>query len=136
MGILKFNHPYRENWDIFIIILTIYNCLELPIDTAFNYRLNHDPYGLFNGFNLIIDLLNAIDIVLNFRTTYINKLTGQEVLNPKEISQNYLRSSFVIDLLATIPFDIVFQSFLCSDEKGRVNLQTISLLKFIRLLRL
>lgn len=75
-GIIKFNHPYREKWDITIIIFTIYNCLELPMDTAFNYRLKLDPYGISNALNLFIDFLNAVDIVFNFRTSYINKITG------------------------------------------------------------
>lgn len=38
IGIIKFNHPFREKWDYFIIFLSIYNCIELPLDAAFNYR--------------------------------------------------------------------------------------------------
>ena len=105
-GIIKFDHPLRENWDIFIILLTVYNCIELPLHAAFaDYK---DKGGLSDAINLLIDMINAIDIVLNFRTTFLNKLTGQEVTQPKEISRAYLRSSFIIDLMATIPFDLLF----------------------------
>lgn len=37
-GIIKYNHPLREKWDFLIVILSIYNCIELPMDIAFNWR--------------------------------------------------------------------------------------------------
>lgn len=121
-GIIKFNHPLREKWDILIIVLTIYNCIELPFDAAFNYRSNHDPHGITDIINGLIDLMNMLDIVLNFRTTFLNKITGQEIIIPKEIVRNYLQGQFLIDLIASIPFDFVYESFFKSGGDDSTNL--------------
>lgn len=43
--------------------------------------------------------------MVNFRTTYINVKTGGEVTQSKRIAVNYLKNYFVIDVLATFPFD-------------------------------
>lgn len=74
------------------------------------------------------------DLVVNFRTTFIHKKTGNEIVSPKEIAFSYLKGRFWIDLLATIPFDtfaeIVFGS------KNSALLSVFSLLKLVRVLRL
>lgn len=47
------------------------------------------------------------DILLNFRTTFVNK-KGEVVSDWKSISINYLRTWFVVDLLAALPFDLLY----------------------------
>lgn len=53
----------------------------------------------------MIDICFGIDIMVNFRTTSINKQTGDEVSESKSIAFEYLKSKLWIDLLASIPFD-------------------------------
>ena len=70
-----------------------------------------------SAFNSLIDFLFGVDIILNFRTSYINQRTGEEVLDPKKIARNYLCSSrFVIDLLASIPIDTIAQLLVSSEN--------------------
>jgi hypothetical protein len=57
--------------------------------------------------NSIIDGIFFIDLIFNFRTTYFSVRTGEEIINSKKIAINYLRNSFCIDLLSTIPFDVI-----------------------------
>ena len=54
--------------------------------------------------SLIVDCMFVLDILLNFRTTYIS---SSDVLerDPKMLAVNYLKTWFIIDLLAAIPFD-------------------------------
>lgn len=47
------------------------------------------------------------DIILNFRTTFVNR-KGEVVSDWKLISINYLRTWFVVDLLAALPFDFFY----------------------------
>lgn len=47
------------------------------------------------------------DIVLNFRTTYVNK-KGEVVSDWRSISLNYLKTWFIVDLLAALPFDLLY----------------------------
>ena len=47
-----------------------------------------------------------IDILINFRTTYVN--TNDEVVShPGKIAVHYFRGWFLIDLVAAIPFDLL-----------------------------
>ena len=49
------------------------------------------------------------DILLNFRTTFLNK-KGEVVSEPQQICYNYLRGWFIVDLLAALPFDLIYAS--------------------------
>lgn len=82
----------------------------------------------------MIDFLFFMDIIFNFRTTYVNSKTGTEVISPKKITLNYvLRGRFVIDLLATIPFELLVAIIL---PDTNFSFQIFGLLKLVRLLRL
>ena len=61
-----------------------------------------------------------IDIVMNFRTTYFNPRTGEEIIDKKMIVMNYLSGHFIIDLLSTIPFDLIYDTMF-SNEKQSAN---------------
>lgn len=122
-GIIKFNHPFREKWDYFIILLSIYNCIELPMDAAFNYRKSENTSGIAEPLNNLIDTMFAFDIIMNFRTTTMNRLTGEEIVAKKEIQNNYIKGQFIIDILSTIPFDLVASLFMSSENgEQSVNL--------------
>lgn len=85
VGIIKFNHPLREKWDYLIILLSIYNCIELPLDASFNYRRQINSTQIQEPLNNIIDTVFALDILMNFRTSYLNRLTGEEIIDIKSI---------------------------------------------------
>lgn len=57
--------------------------------------------------NGLIDFVFLLDIVVNFRTTFYDSETGDEVYDVKRTSRMYLRGRFTVDLLSTIPFDTV-----------------------------
>ena len=58
----------------------------------------------------VIDSLFIVDILFNFRTTFINPKTNLEIVDPKRIAKNYFYSQkFWVDLLASIPFEIFFE---------------------------
>ncbi|EMS45588.1 putative cyclic nucleotide-gated ion channel 17 [Triticum urartu] len=61
-------------------------------------------------FRSIADLFYVIQIVIKFMTAYINPSSksgvfgrGELVTDPNEIAKTYLRSDFVVDLVASIP---------------------------------
>lgn len=66
--ILRLNDPRVSRWDMFIIILAIYNCFSIPFQTAFEPEIM-ESYG-FLIFNTLIDLCFFLDIVVTFRTTF------------------------------------------------------------------
>ena len=93
-------------WDLLIILFALYNCVMIPLNVAFNIELDEVlPEGL-DYCEKVIDVLFVLDIVLNFRTTYINTKTNLEIVDPRRITRNYVNSvRFPIDVLASIPFD-------------------------------
>jgi len=52
-------------------------------------------------------MLVYTDIILNFRTTYVSKC-GQVVYDSRQMALNYIRGWFLLDLLAAIPFDLLY----------------------------
>lgn len=56
--------------------------------------------------SLAVDVTFVIDILINFRTTFVN---GQDevVSHPGRIAVHYLSGWFLIDLVAAIPFDLL-----------------------------
>ena len=106
------------NWDLLIIVLAIYNCIMIPLNVAFSSDLA-DSTGIMIV-ERIIDVLFILDIVLNFRTTYINPKTNIEITTPYKVAKNYIHSiRFPVDVLASIPFEAFVQiSELNSDAAG------------------
>ena len=74
----------------------------------------------------------TIDVILNFRTTFVSG-SGQVVFKPREIATHYLRTWFIIDVVAALPLDSILKLL---DENQNRALKQIQLLKIVRLLRL
>ncbi|ERL89039.1 hypothetical protein D910_06417 [Dendroctonus ponderosae] len=74
-----------------------------------------------------------MDILLNFRTTFVNK-KGEVVSDWRSISVNYLKTWFVVDLLAALPFDLLYALY--GEESGPSHTHLIKLTRLLRLLRL
>ncbi len=71
------NGNFRIRWDLWIILLVVYNAIKEPLSIAYveMENLGLEIFGYFVDINFILDL------IFNFRTTYINEKTGLEVKN-------------------------------------------------------
>lgn len=114
------------------MILAIFNCFAIPVDVAFEPAFMDTWYFLL--INSVIDFIFLLDLIINFRTTFIHEKTGKEIIEPREIALTYLEGRFWIDLLATIPFDTFAELIIGS--KSSSFLSIFSLLKLVRVLRL
>ncbi|XP_037044043.1 potassium voltage-gated channel subfamily H member 6 isoform X3 [Bradysia coprophila] len=148
--------PFKAVWDWIILILVMYTAIFTPYVAAF--LLGETDYNQTSNYNqkksekflnasaiviidLVVDVTFVIDILINFRTTFVN---GQDevVSHPGRIAVHYLSGWFLIDLVAAIPFDLLLvnsdteflflQLGLDKDETTTL----IGLLKTARLLRL
>uniref|UniRef100_A0A7S3K652 Cyclic nucleotide-binding domain-containing protein n=1 Tax=Euplotes crassus TaxID=5936 RepID=A0A7S3K652_EUPCR len=111
--------------------LAIWNCFVIPIEVSFNPEVL--DFFLFYIIDSFIDLMFLLDIFINFRTSYVNHYTGEEVLYLCDIAKNYLSGRFWIDLLATIPFDLIGVAILGG---GASELELFGILKLVRIARL
>ena len=81
----------------------------------------------------IVDLIFLLDIVIKFRTTYLDAKQSIEVRDPHKIGKRYLKGSFFIDFISSVPF----ASFAGSSEGSFTDLlDALGLLKLLRLGRL
>ncbi|XP_069841217.1 voltage-gated inwardly rectifying potassium channel KCNH7 isoform X3 [Dendropsophus ebraccatus] len=130
--------PFKAVWDWLILLLVIYTAIFTPYSAAFllndieeqKRRTCGYSCNPLNVVDLIVDIMFIIDILINFRTTYVN-LNEEVVSDPAKIAIHYFKGWFLIDMVAAIPFDLlIFGSG--SDETTTL----IGLLKTARLLRL
>jgi ELK channel, putative len=61
-----------------------------------------------------------IDIILNFRTTFVNK-KGEVVTKSKSILMHYMRGWFLCDLIAALPFDVLYAVNLYTRVNGLIS---------------
>ena len=70
-----------------------------------------------------------MDIIINFRTTYIDPVNGEEILDPVLIAKKYLGDiRFIIDVLSIVPLNDFIE--------GTTFLQFLGILKILRLMRI
>ncbi|XP_053373447.1 potassium voltage-gated channel subfamily H member 7-like isoform X2 [Mercenaria mercenaria] len=128
--------PFKAIWDWIILLLVIYTAIVTPYMAAFLLNENHrdknknrynDPLTITD---LLVDVMFIIDILINFRTTYVNK-NDEVVSHPGKIAIHYFKGWFLIDVVAAIPFDLL----LFGSETDETT-TLIGLLKTARLLRL
>ncbi|XP_058889722.1 potassium voltage-gated channel subfamily H member 7-like isoform X3 [Acipenser ruthenus] len=130
--------PFKAVWDWLILLLVIYTAIFTPYSAAFllndreEQKRRECGYSCspLNVVDLMVDIMFIIDILINFRTTYVN-LNEEVVSDPAKIAIHYFKGWFLIDMVAAVPFDLlIFGSG--SDETTTL----IGLLKTARLLRL
>ncbi|KAI8785760.1 potassium voltage-gated channel subfamily H member 2, partial [Biomphalaria glabrata] len=84
--------------------------------------------------DLMVDLMFIADILINFRTTYVEN--GEVVSDQQKIAINYVKGWFVIDAIAAIPFDLLLFGSGTSDTMTVTGvLKTARLLRLLRVIR-
>lgn len=134
--LIHYNSSFIAWWEIFIILVAIINSITIPFQVFYGEwivtALNTDMFAIIDSF---IDQIFIIDIVLNFRTTYLDRNSGTEIRDPELIKNRYLRGSFLIDLISSFPFFSFFQPFV-PEGPFLSFLSALGLLKLIRLSRI
>ena len=97
------DNPYKKMWDLLIAILILYSAIITPYEIAFS------DSNKSNWFEIFIDILLAIDIVLTFFSAYTDDEENL-VKNHKKIIKKYLQSWFIIDIISVLPLNNVFKS--------------------------
>ncbi|XP_034999021.1 potassium voltage-gated channel subfamily H member 2 [Hippoglossus stenolepis] len=129
--------PFKAVWDWLILLLVIYTAILTPYSAAFllndqeEVAMQSCGYSCspLNVVDLMVDIMFIIDILINFRTTYVN-VNDEVVSHPVRIAVHYFKGWFLIDMVAAIPFDLLIY------RNGEETTTLIGLLKTARLLRL
>jgi hypothetical protein len=102
---------FKRFWDVAQILLLGYVAIAVPYRWGFGI---HVPSGSFWFlFEIIVDLYFVSDIVVNFRTAYVDDEAGGQIIqNPKMIAVQYCKGWFSIDILACKYFGVQVFSLL------------------------
>lgn len=142
---IRHDSLFKAVWDWIILVLVIFTAIEIPFSVAFLMPLQKDgekPERLnfyrvtpLLVFNLGVDLMFVIDIFINFRTTFIKLNTDEVISNPKQIALHYLKTWFVVDFVAAIPFEFMITPEVDSATTLFGLLKTARLLRLVRVAR-
>lgn len=122
---VKIQGKSRLAWDLLVIVVSIYQAISIPLTISFNFDILNIPE--IKTVDSMIDLIFIFDILLHFRTTFIDPISGEEVLDTNLIAKKYVFSKqFIIDILSTIPFNDLI------DER----LSFFGILKILRVFRI
>lgn len=117
-----------------VIILAMYNSLLIPLQIFYDEQGHSALNGEVVRFiDSCVDLLFLIDIIIKFRTSYLDPKQSIEVKDPHAIARKYLRGSFFIDFISSVPFNSIFNS---GDGIIKSFIELLGLLKLLRLTRL
>ncbi|XP_058502162.1 potassium voltage-gated channel subfamily H member 6-like [Solea solea] len=138
--------PFKAVWDWVILLLVIYTAIFTPYSATFLLSSQEEAalqtcgYSCspLNVVDLLVDIMFIVDIVINFRTTYVNS-NDEVVSQSSRIAVHYFKGWFLIDMVAAIPFDLLIYRSGGEVARGGGEGETttlIGLLKTARLLRL
>ena len=105
-GKIIFSHSsdFIKWWNNMVILLAMYNSITIPISIFYGddgpTLISSQSIALCDAF---IDLIFLIDVILTFRTTYLDTILGQEETNTHKIAMRFLRGSFTIDFISSVP---------------------------------
>lgn len=98
------NNKFALFWNLFNLISIIYLVTMLPFLIAF--QIDGTFFMIFEGF---LNVFFILDIFINMITSYRKKDGDWEISN-KKILVNYLKGYFILDVLTSIPFDLLLSS--------------------------
>ncbi|KAK2833172.1 hypothetical protein Q5P01_017061 [Channa striata] len=125
-------------WDWLILLATFYVAVTVPYDVCFvNHDEGSDHHLLVSrttiGSDIAVEMLFILDIILNFRTTYVSQ-SGQVVYDARSIYLHYCTTWFFVDLIAALPFDLLYAFNITVTSLVHL-LKTVRLLRLLRLLQ-
>ncbi|XP_022239906.1 potassium voltage-gated channel subfamily H member 8-like [Limulus polyphemus] len=132
--ILSHYGVFKTCWDWLILIATFYVAIMVPYSAAFRDTHINPSVNKTIITDVIVEALFIIDIAFNFRTTFVNK-KGEVVAKSKSVAVHYLRGWFLVDLLAAMPFDLLYVADLYNRDTSMHLLKLTRLLRLARLLQ-
>ncbi|KAK5874933.1 hypothetical protein CesoFtcFv8_027474 [Champsocephalus esox] len=137
-SILLHYGAFKAGWDWLILLATFYVAVTVPYNVCFTpAEIREDGASAARNppshSDILVEILFIIDIVLNFRTTFVST-SGQVVYDSRCICIHYVTSWLFVDLIAALPFDLLY-AFNISVNFGVHLLKTVRLLRLLRLLQ-
>uniref|UniRef100_H3A9X7 Potassium voltage-gated channel subfamily H member 8 n=2 Tax=Latimeria chalumnae TaxID=7897 RepID=H3A9X7_LATCH len=131
--ILLHYSTFKAGWDWLILLATFYVAVTVPYNVCFIGTDDQSTTRSTTVSDIAVEILFIIDIILNFRTSYVSK-SGQVIFEARSICIHYVTTWFIIDLIAALPFDLLY-AFNVTVVSLVHLLKTVRLLRLLRLLQ-
>ena len=95
--------PLRRVWEIFGVLLIVINLFSYVSDNLLESTFGWLP---------VTDIYFFLDMLMRFKTGFIDSATGEVVMDPTRIADRYLRGWFLLDLFLSIPYHFLYRCFL------------------------
>ena len=132
--IFSHNSKFIKYWNNTVILLAMYNSVTIPMAIFYADQgpsfIQSETIAICDA---LVDFIFLIDIIITFRTTYLNTDLGCEETNTHKIAKSYLHGSFLIDFASSVPFASLVPPGL---EQFKSVLNLLGLLKLLRIQRL
>ena len=129
-------HPdtfWRAWWDIMMLFLVIYYAIVTPINIFFD----SSPFDIL-VLEILFNSFFVIDIVLQFFTSFKHTTgpnAGRLEASHRVVVIKYLKSWFIIDLVASIPIDLIV-GIRKGESSGFTINRLLKLLRSVKLMRI
>jgi voltage-gated potassium channel len=120
----------RDAWQLIVVAASVFAAIETPLRLALQY----DVRGAILAADLAITVLFSIDLALHFVTPIRN--AREVITDRREIALRYMKTWFVFDLLAAVPFDVLAIQIAPLVGAAAGSLRLLSLGRVLRLLHL
>lgn len=137
-GIFRPDSNYHMVWDLVGFFIIFYQTVVVP------YRICFDtpPEGFWYYLEFGMDIYFWSDIIVSFNTGIYVK--GILVMRRHKIVWSYLTGWFVMDVLASFPYSLVFENLILKDNNSQLSslsttprlLRMLKIIRFLRFLRL
>lgn len=134
-------HPesiFRLSWDVTMLLIIIYQAFTIPYFICFeeDYPIN------LQYFEIIVNLIFFLDILLTFNTAFYSK--GTLVSKKGKIALEYLKMWFWLDLITCFPYDWIVEGVFPSSSSSKSKtlytapkiIRIIRIIRFLKILRL
>lgn len=129
------NSTFLQTWDNIVAVALVFTATITPVEVSF---LNTQIDFLF-VLNRIMDIIFIIDIWVQTRLAFFDNVTRNWITNRKRILQRYAEGWMLIDVVSTIPYDlidIIVPQNGAESEGGGSNLKVLRVLKILKLVKL
>ena len=126
----------KQTWDAIIMLFLLYTTFSVPYQLAFGGGPDiSEAVTAFGVFDVCLDCLFCIDVVLNFMTAFTDR--GVYVTGWRAIAVHYAKTWFIIDVGGSIPIDKIVSAArpLSPGQEGGGD-QVLKALRMVRILKM
>ena len=118
----------RTMWDGIVMLLILASAISIPGQLAFGELMGKDFAAALNHFHSVLLGVYGLDLV-GWCFVSFQDVSGAWVVAPRRIVANYLRTWFVVDLIAMVPWPIG------TTAQGMPDVPWFAMIKVLRLSR-